>query len=393
VNGSRSVAAANPWSAETDGRHKPLPDRRGGAIGLGLIGVTLICLALLANQRWLDRHFLPSFFLPRQSYVRIYLAVRCSFILLGASLMVGARRLAGPPSRLLARGAPIGIAVLLALGSSELVLRHVHLRPAEWLQPEEEPRRQPDSRLGWTFVPSRIGHANASGRLIEYAIDAAGYRVRQVDAPVDPALPTIVFIGESIMFGEGLTWDESIPAQVASMTRVQSANLAVHGFSTSQAYLRLEQELPRFRRPIGVVSLFMPALFGRNLDDDRPHFLRGLVWQPAVQHARLVALAELLVPYRRTETVERGIIVTREVLAATTALAHASGATAFSVVPQFGAEEPVEAMLRRRILDEPGVPYARVQMDPAWRLPRDLHPNAWGAHVMAAAIVERFQSH
>jgi hypothetical protein len=369
------------------------PVRGGGVIGLVLIGATVICLALMADQGWLDRHLLPSFFLPRPWYVRIYLVVRWSFMILGASLIVGAKRLTGLLPRIRARTAPVGLAVLLALCVSELVLRHVRLRPAEWLQPQEEPRRQPDSRLGWTLVPSRIGHAHAGGRLIEYAIDAAGYRVPQIEAPVDPALPTIVFVGESIMFGEGLTWDESVPGQVASMMHVQSANLAVHGFSTSQAYLRLERELPRFRRPIAVVSLFMPVLFGRNLDDDRPHFRPGLVWQPAVQHAKLVSLAELLVPYRRVETVQRGIDVTREVLGATVALAHARAATPLSVVLQFGAEEPVEAMLRRKIFDETGVPYARVALDPAWRLPWDLHPNAWGAHVMATAVVERLQSH
>ena len=30
------------------------------------LGVALVASALLANQRWLDRHFLPSLFLPRQ---------------------------------------------------------------------------------------------------------------------------------------------------------------------------------------------------------------------------------------------------------------------------------------------------------------------------------------
>jgi hypothetical protein len=121
----------------------------------------------------------------------------------------------------------------------------------------------------------------------------------------------VLFTGESVMFGEGLTWEESIPAQVGGMLGVQSANLAVHGFGTDQAYLRLERELPRFRRPVAVVSLFMTALFGRNLDDDRPHLGPGLVWQPAEHHDRLTSLGKLLVPYRRDETVARGVAVTR----------------------------------------------------------------------------------
>src|SRR5207253_3563712 len=130
-----------------------------------------------------------------------------------------------------------------------------------------------------------------------------------------------VFVGESVMFGEGLTYDESVPAQVGAMRKMQSANLAVHGFSVDQEYLRLEMELPRFRRPVAVVSLFMTALFGRNLDDDRPHLGPGLVWLPAEQHGRLASLATLLVPYRTDDTVERGVTMTREVLGATVNLA------------------------------------------------------------------------
>src|SRR5712692_6444543 len=33
------------------------------------IGIALLSCALIANQRFLDRHFVPSFFLPRHWYV------------------------------------------------------------------------------------------------------------------------------------------------------------------------------------------------------------------------------------------------------------------------------------------------------------------------------------
>ena len=165
--------------------------------------------------------------------------------------------------------------------------------------PDEEPRRRRDPTLGWIFEPSRTGQHATGGRVIDYAFDAAGYRVRRADEPVDPARPAILFVGESVMFGEDLTWEDSVPAQVGAMMGIQSANLAVHGFSNDQAYLRLEQELPRFRQPVAIVSLFMTAIFGRNLDDYRPHLGPGLMWLPAAQHGRLTSLAALLVPYRR----------------------------------------------------------------------------------------------
>src|SRR5256885_3954332 len=225
----------------------------------------------------------------------------------GAWVVIVARRRAG---RFAAR-APAGvvyvvIALLLALGASELVLRLVHLRPAEWLSAKDEPRRQPDPRLGWTWVPARTGHKRIGARVIDYAIDPAGYRVSSVDEPVDPERPTILFTGESVMFGEGLTYAESIPAQVGAMMGIQTANLAVHGFGNDQAYLRLQTELPHFRHPVAVVSLFMTALFGRNLDQDRPHLGPGLVWLPGEQRSRRSSLTQLLVAYRADTTVERG---------------------------------------------------------------------------------------
>jgi hypothetical protein len=362
-------------------------------IATASIGAALLVAAVAANQSWLDRHFLPSWFLPRQWYVLIESSIRVVIAGFGMWLALFARRRVG---RIAAGGSaralPIAIAAALALGAGELALRFVHLRAAEWLVPDEEPRRRPDARLGWTFVPARTGRNTIGGRAIDYAIDPAGYRVRRVDEPVDCDQPTILFTGESVMFGEGLTWEESVPAQVGAMMRIQSVNLAVHGFGTDQAYLRLETELPRFRRPVAVVSLFMTALFGRNLDDDRPHLGPGLVWLPSEQHGRLASLATLLVPYRTAETVERGVVVTREVLGATVNLVRARGATPLIVVPHFGAEEPVEQSLRQRILDDTHVPYVWIEMDEAWRLPWDRHPNARAAHAIAAAIVARLRS-
>jgi hypothetical protein len=361
-------------------------------IAVASLGIALFVSAVLANQRWLDRHFLPSWFLPHRWYAVIESSVRVITAAAGVSLALLARARLG---RLVAKSAACValsvFAAVLALAAGELVLRRVHLRAAEWLAPDEEPRRRFDARLGWTFVPARTGHNVVGSRVLDYAIDPAGYRVRRVDEPVDPERPTIVFVGESVMFGEGLIWEESVPAQVGAMMGVQSANLAVHGFGTDQAYLRLETELPRFRRPVAVVSLFMTALFGRNLDDDRPHLAPGLVWLPAETHGRIVSLAGLLVPYRTGHTVERGVTLTREVLRATVNRARARGATPLIVVPQFGVETEAERTLRRRILDETHVPYVWVQIDDAWRLPWDRHPNARAAHVIASAVADRLR--
>jgi len=361
-------------------------------IAVASIGVMLLSGALIANQTFLDRHFVPSFFLPHHTYVVLQTFGRLTFVVLGIWLAFFARGRAGRfAARTPAGALYVVIAIVLAFGASEIVLSRVQLRPGEWLSPKDEPRRQLDARLGWTWIPARVGHKSIGGRVVEYVIDPAGCRVSRVDQPVDPERPTIVFTGESVMFGEGLTYSESIPGQVGSMLGIQTANLAVHGYGNDQAYMKLQSELPHFRRPIAAVSLFMTALFGRNLDQDRPHLGPGLVWLPAQQHSRLLSLAKLLVPYRADATVERGVTVTQEVLRAASELAREHGATPILVVLQFGDESEPEQMLRRRILDNAGIPYVFVDIDSSWRLPWDRHPNARAARAIADAIASKLR--
>jgi hypothetical protein len=356
------------------------------------VGIALLSCALIANQRFLDRHFVPSFFLPRDWYVVIQTCARLVMAILGTWLALFARGRAGRfAGQTPARAFYVVIAVVLALVTSEIVLSRVRLRPGEWLSAKDEPRRQPDPQLGWTWIPARTGHKNIGGRVVDYAIDRAGYRVSSVNVPVDLERPTILFTGESVMFGEGLTYAESIPAQVGAMMGVQTANLAVHGYGNDQAYLKLETELPHFRRPVAVVSLFMTDLFGRNLDQDRPHLGPGLVWLPPQQRSRLSLLTKLIVPYRAATTVERGVVVTQQVFRATSDLAQAHGATPLLVVLQFGHEEGPEQALRRQILDDASIPYVFVDIDSSWRLPWDRHPNARAANAIAAAIASQLR--
>jgi hypothetical protein len=368
-----------------------------GESAVALIGIALLACAVAANRRWLDRHFLPVYNMSRYTYVLVESAARLVTAAIGVALALVARPRLGrlvarvPAATVLMDAAAVTLAVALALGASEVVLRQMFSRATEEQPADEEPRRQPDQRLGWIFVPARAGRDRVGGHAIEYAFDSAGYRVRSVAIPVDPERPTILFTGESMMVGHGLTWDQSVPGQVETLLGTQTANLAVHGFASDQAYLRLSAELPRFHRPLAVVSLFSPVLFNRNLDDDRPHLGPGLVWLPARHHWRLTALARFLVPYRCDAAIERGIVVTREVLRATVDVASARGAVPLIVVPQFGPEDAAETMLRRRILDDAALPYVRVELDPAWRLAWNWHPDARAAHAIAVAIAARLR--
>jgi hypothetical protein len=131
----------------------------------------------------------------------------------------------------------------------------------------------------------------------------------------------------------------------------------------------------------------MPSLFDRNLLDNRPRLGRS-----PEQHWRLAALLHWLFPYRSTATINEGTVRTRDSLGGLVHLACARGAQPLIVVPQFGEASAVEEILLHRNLDQAGLPYIRVKLDPAWHLPGDAHPDARGARAIAAAVAARLRS-
>src|SRR5205809_303241 len=98
-----------------------------------------------------------------------------------------------------------------------------------------------------------------------------------------------------------------------------------------------------------------------------------------------------MVPYHSEAAIERNLLATQEVLHATLNLARSRGAAGLILVPQFSPEQPAERKLRRLILDQSGVSYERVELDPTWHLPWDRHPDARGARAMALAVVKRLR--
>jgi hypothetical protein len=362
-------------------------------IVVGGIAILLLGSAFAADQKWFDRHFLPLFAIQHSVMIAAEWGVRGSVIVTATMLLLICRR---PIALLLSRATVGGIlrvvlAGALALGAVELILRVHPLHPHDADPLELEPRRQSDPLLGWKFLPSRSLVAREAGRAVSYSFDAAGYRVPAPGAEVDVARPTLIFTGESIIVGFGLAWEQTIPAQVGASLGIQSANLAVTDYSNDQSYLRLAAELPRFQRPVAVVTLFMPSLFDRNLLNNRPRLGPGMVEQLPEQHWRLAALLHWLIPYRSTATIVEGIARTRDSLGALVHLACARGAQPLIVVPQFGEASPMEETLRRRNLDEAGLPYVRVRLDRTWHLPGDAHPDARAARAIAAAVVARLR--
>ncbi len=374
-----------------------ISDRGGGrlraGIAQGLAVVTalaLLALAAILDRAWLMRHILPEFFEPRDEQFRTLTVVRLAAVALALLLLWPVRPWLGrwaarrDAARIAADVLPTLLAVVLAFGVSELLLRRLPWFSTHQLPTQREPLRRRDPILGWAYAENRVGRGSLGGRTIEYAFDAAGHRVRKAGDGVDYAAPSIVFVGESIISGHGVTYDETIPARVGAGLGLQPADLAVGGYATDQMYLRLKAEWPRYAHPRALVILFMPSLFHRNLEHDRPHLAPGLVWRPPSDDPRLAQIAHRLVPYRSDQDLADGVAMTHQALAAMVAMARARGATPLILVPDLQPESLEEQAIGASVLA--GLPYLRVTLDPAWRVSHNRHPDARADAALAAAV-------
>jgi hypothetical protein len=309
--------------------------------------------------------------------------------LAGCGLLAGRRATPGGVVR-------VGVALALALCASELLLRALHR-----LLPVPETRTEarlgaPDPRTGWAFASSRTVDLpfRGSGRVVRYSIDSHGDRAPSADWKEDPASPTLIVAGESIASGHALQWSETFAARLGEMLRVQVVDVAVAGYGSDQAHLRALDALARFARPTAVVTTVVPVQLSRNLRDDRPHLVLrdgALVLAPASgPRLRLRQLFANDLPYLSEAALQRSLALTRAVLHATAAAAHARGARSLFVVPSFGPPRSLEAhreaFVVRALLDD--LPHVVVDIDPVHALPFDDHPDAEGARQIAIRVAE-----
>jgi hypothetical protein len=362
-----------------------------------LAAAALFAVAALIDPAWMEHHFLPEFFHPRAIQLHNLTIVRFWCVVVGLVLLwplspwLGRLAARKPPSELALDIAPILVAIVLALVAGEVLLQRLPWFADHELPGQREPLRRRDPVMGWAYAENRVGRGALGGRMIDYAIDPAGHRVRAGAEAVDYAAPTILFVGESIVGGHGLTYDETIPARVAVRLGLQPANLAVGGFATDQMYLRLKAEWPRYREPRGLVILFMPSLFHRNLDTDRPHLKPGLVWSPPSTAPRLAQLVHRVVPYRSDADLADAVAMTRQALFAMVGMARAKGAVPLILVPQLSPQTAEERAIDARVLT--GLPVVQVDVDPTWRVPNNRHPDARAAAKIANAVAVYLAQH
>jgi hypothetical protein len=360
---------------------------------LGGSGLLLLAQAWQMDTQWAERHFLPVWTWTWEVQLRILLVLRLVIAAAGLGVLMRLRpwfvRACAEGRAREASGSAlrIALAVVAALVATELVLRTQTWRAAQEQWNLNEPLRIRDREYGWGFAPNHAGTVELDGRTVHYVTGSFGYRMPRPGMAPDFVRPTIVFAGESVIFGYGLDWQDTIPARVQSITGIQTANIAIHAHATDQAYLRLRRELPRFAHPVAVVIPFMPRLLERNLDVDKPHLDDRLRWQPAQPPPlRLVELARRLMRFRAPAAIASGEAQTTKVLKASVALAEARGTRAIVLVPQYLPETAPERRIRHDVLDRAGIRYLLVPIPPQWRSPTHDHPTREGAAVLAKAV-------
>jgi hypothetical protein len=365
-------------------------------------GVALVAWALSSDAHWAERHLLGSYCATNGAEwvlartVR-WLAGALGVIAVSALAPALARRIGSASLRPRA-GALGGVALALAaaLGVTELHMRRLHDRLALGARaplPTERdaPMTRRDPRLGWSYFPGRTTWVRFGGRPTAYAIDRDGDRAGSADALPDRARPTILFAGESIAFGYGLAYEETFPFLVGRDLGVQTANLAVVGFGSDQAYMRVLDALPRYRHPLAVVTLFVTSQIKRNADVWRPRLVLGssgaLTLVPPSTGPRIAKLLQEL-PYHGDEALR----VTAAILRATAEAARARGAFPLFIVTNYGPaclhDGDDEAWVVDELFVRQGLPFVRVDLGLEDRLPGlvEYHPNPRGARAIAAAV-------
>ncbi len=361
----------------------------------GLLGISLVALCLRMDRTWFETHALwrccalDAFDLRRACWER------CEFGVVGLVIAFGVRPRLGRwaarqvPSERLAQAARIAGATVLALGASDLLLR------LKW--PGEGPRlllacNAPDARYAWTNVASHTV-ATYGARAVRYDIDDAGNRVRAGEV-VDPTRPTILFTGESITFGFGLDYEKTYVPRVGDLLHVQTANVAVSAYGIDQQYLRMHDQLPRFARPVAVVTLVLATQIVRNVLEDRPHIFPRADGSmayvdetpPFLRNSPLRRLWRTVVGERSTTA----IAIARDCLQGTAREVRARGALPLFVFTNWGPpclpDEQGTPAIERELFAGVDGPHIHVDLDPTlWDATID-HPDPRAHGVLASAI-------
>ena len=126
-----------------------------------------------------------------------------------------------------------------------------------------------DPDCGWSYLPNRSVRRKVGGNDVPQYFDDLGSRVRGPADRHDRTTPTVMFVGDSFTFGQGLPYEETFVGQIhfELASALQVVNLGVTGYGTDQSLLMLKRNFQRFNTKI-VVYTFIYNHVDRNSVND-----------------------------------------------------------------------------------------------------------------------------
>ncbi len=143
---------------------------------------------------------------------------------------------------ILTYAAIIGVTLIFAEG----VLRVADFRDIRVVPAQRRPPNDHDAELGWYPIPGKPTYLGDR-------INSMGLRDIEI---VDDARPTILFIGDLFVYGNGVKADERFTSLLRrELRQFRVVNAGVVGYGTDQEYLLLRRLWPRLKPSI-VVLIF-----------------------------------------------------------------------------------------------------------------------------------------
>lgn len=367
------------------------------------LGACCLAAALRLDREWVLRHVTQLHHWPEWDPDKLILPLRGVAAAFGIAVVTLVRPALKSWARNLsadgwaAPAARVLLAIICSLAAFEVFLRWKD-RAHPSVPPTHEVLGIPHGRYGWIWKPSYSATERVGRRTPQWAFNRDGIRVRSPDEELDPSAPTILFTGESIAAGKGLEYDETYPALISAHLGVQSVNLAVNAYGADQAYLRLVDAIPRFKRLIATVTVFLPVQIGRNLLDDKARLVLGSSGAPELVPPASGWMAHLRVrqffwnefPYSSESAIQRSVALTAVILRETAERTRARGATPLFLIPSYGPPRPLEAhdeaWLVRPLFEKQHLPFLLLDLPRDLLIDGDHHPNPEGAALIAASI-------
>jgi hypothetical protein len=135
---------------------------------------------------------------------------------------------------------------------------------------------RPDRELGWAYVPNlAVRMQFGPPRWVDVFFDKNGIRIPSDHYYLNPAKPSILFVGCSFTMGHALFYEETVAGRIAALPQfpLQVVNLGVQGYGTDQALIALKKFISRFNAKM-VVYTFLDGHIQRNVSSDSKPFFK-----------------------------------------------------------------------------------------------------------------------